>query len=286
MDHKYVRYVAYNAPEAALLQEVEQFVSEMERNLGIASGVSIDHSLNSMPDMESLFIAWSNREIAGVATIFNSTADLGEIAICVRPTFTRHGIGSALLHLGLRTLQEHGVKRRVLICDRKSSSGTHFVLRHARGELFREYTMERSAQVALPEGSRLSIRDARTTDINEMTRICAAAYGDSPTEAGAFIETSMISVNRTGHVGLLDGRLIAICFISEHEEYRSVNTVAVDPPFQGRGHGTEFLAQVLRQLPQDGKPIRLDVDGKNLHAIAVYRRLGFLGIYEIGYHEV
>ena len=110
MDHKYVRYVAYNAPEAALLQEVEQFVSEMERNLGIASGVSIDHSLNSMPDMESLFIAWSNREIAGVATIFNSTADLGEIAICVRPTFTRHGIGSALLHLGLRTLQEHGVR--------------------------------------------------------------------------------------------------------------------------------------------------------------------------------
>lgn len=282
----YEQHVCHTTANNGLLHAVENWAASIEQELGIATCLSHDHSLNRLVDMPSLFIARSGQRIVGVATIFAPDEGRGEIAIAVQPEYTRKGIGTTLLRMASDALASQSVSGRLLICDRKSSDGMHFALHHARRELFREYGMQLDRLPEIPDEPVLSIRLARMDDMPDMVFLCAAAYGDDPDQARTFIEASMISVNRTGYIGCFDDQPVAMCFISEHEHSRSVNTVAVAPQWQRRGFAKEFLLRILHGLPSDGKPVDLDVNSTNDKAFSLYRRLGFEIVSDIGYYEM
>lgn len=279
-------YLALAGAEVEFASHVDALVSLVERELNITSGISTDHGLNAMPGMPSLFLAMCGERLVGVGTIFAPHPATGEIALCVLPGSWRSGIGTRLLDMASKTLDVHGCKNKLLICDRASVSGTHFVLRHARGLKFSEYEMRHSGPMPATDVSEVVVRRASGADIERMAAICAAAFGEEPDVSRAFMETSMISVNRTGYVGLVDGEMLAICFVTEKEETRSLNTLAVHPGKQGKGYGKKFLLHVMRMLPDDDKCLELEVNSMNRPAIALYRRLGFEIVSDIGYHEL
>ena len=286
MGNDLIHYGKLHSPDADILGRLETFISRVEQELDIVTALSTDHTLNAKPQMPSLFLAKQEKRIVGVATIFAAHPSTGEFALCVLPGLWRRGIGSTRLGKALEVLSQHDIKKRLLICDRKSISGTHFALRHAQNFLFSEFGMRHEAPATGIDVAGLEVRPARVSDVAQMTRICAAAFAEDEQVSGAFIGTSMISVNRTGYIGSVEGTPVAICFVTDSEESRSLNTIAVDPVWQGKGYAKKFLLQIMRLIPDDGKRLELDVNSKNEVAIALYRRLGFEIVSDIGYYEV
>ncbi len=279
-------FVSYGSPTADVLQEIETLVESVEGGAGIVSAISFDHVLNHDKEMDCYFLAYAGSLLVGVATVFAPKADEGEIALCVHADHRGCGIGSALLGKAVEVLDRHRVASRILICDAKSLSGASFVRTHATTELFSEYTMELAHGLPPYVEGDVTVRVATDADVPRMAEICAAAYADPLAEARQFIETSMIAVQREGYVGSVGADLVAVCFISTSANARSVNTVSVDPRFQGCGYGREFLTKILHAQPHDGLKVVLDVNSANANAFRLYVRLGFEIESDIRYYRV
>jgi ribosomal-protein-alanine N-acetyltransferase len=113
--------------------------------------------------------------------------------------------------------------------------------------------------------------------------------GDSPWPAEAFRTEILASHNH--YFAVRDGEtLIGYAGISvlgpaDHPECE-IHTIAVDPEFQGRGHGRELLEALLDIADARHAAVFLEVRTDNDTAIDMYRRNGFeqIGIRK-GYYR-
>ena len=286
MQREVVQYQQFVELEAPMLQKVMDFKESIETSEGFVSALSFDESLNYHPNLRSYTVCLVHDRIVGVATIFAPQSSEGEIAVCVAPEYRRMGIGRALVATMLEELGLHGVGKAILICDVKSSSGQAFIKALGANEVFHEYAMQLGMLVASEGGNGLSIRVATSEDVTVMAHICAAAYHEEFAASLAFVDACMIAVQRTGYVGEITGDIVAMCFVSDHPDAISINTVAVDPQFQQKGIGATFLSRILEACITKGKVITLDVNSSNVKALSLYKKLGFYVTSDIGYYEV
>lgn len=78
-------------------------------------------------------------------------------------------------------------------------------------------------------------------------------------------------------VGCVDARLVATAMAGYDGHRGWVNYLAVAPDQWGRGYGRSMMAEVERQLTAAGCPkLNLQVRTGNSHALAFYRRLGYM----------
>lgn len=102
--------------------------------------------------------------------------------------------------------------------------------------------------------------------------------GDSPWPAAAFRTEIFASHNH--YFAVRDGEtLIGYAGISvlgptDHPECE-IHTIAVDPAYQGRGHGRELLSALLEIADAHHAEVFLEVRTDNGSAINMYRRNGF-----------
>lgn len=102
--------------------------------------------------------------------------------------------------------------------------------------------------------------------------------GDSPWPAEAFRTEILAPHNH--YFAVRDGEtLIGYAGISvlgptDHRECE-IHTIAVDPAYQGRGHGRELLEAMLEIADRHRAEVFLEVRTDNDTAISMYRRNGF-----------
>ena len=113
--------------------------------------------------------------------------------------------------------------------------------------------------------------------------------GDSPWPAEAF--RSEILAPHNHYFAVRDGEtLIGYAGISvlglDGDLECEIHTIAVDPEFQGRGHGRALLATLLEIADSRKAPVFLEVRTDNETAINLYRRNGFdeIGVRR-GYYQ-
>jgi [ribosomal protein S18]-alanine N-acetyltransferase len=118
-----------------------------------------------------------------------------------------------------------------------------------------------------------------TRDAARCARIEALLFeGDSPWPAEAF--RSEILVPHNHYFAIRDGEtLIGYAGISvlgpADDPECEIHTIAVDPQFQGQGHGRTLLAALLDIADTRHAPVFLEVRTDNETAINLYRRNGF-----------
>jgi ribosomal protein S18 acetylase RimI-like enzyme len=272
--------------EDMMVERLFALKESVESSDGIDSCIDLDSRLNFSDGLHSLMVASSNGEVVGIASIFAPRREEGEIAVCVDLPFRRKGVGTSLVHLALDELRTHRVEKALLVCDERSQGGKRFVEACNGVPLFHEYGMRLTAHVpgVVPEG--FSVRLAEYGDGGKMAAICSSAYGDEYASSLAFINTSMDAVGRRGYVGLLHGRIVGMCFVGFHSDVLSLNTVAVDPAFQGMGLGKALISQVIELVSSPRLSLVLDVDSTNSKAFGLYRALGFSVEKDIAYYGV
>jgi len=111
-------------------------------------------------------------------------------------------------------------------------------------------------------------------------------YDSKPTladEAALFgdVWKSVLTGDLVATVGESDGKLIGVCTIHRkgpHREERHAGILAmmVHPDWRGRGLGGRLLSRALHQCEGKFEIVQLTVMEKNVRALALYRKLGFV----------
>ena len=117
------------------------------------------------------------------------------------------------------------------------------------------------------------IRKMKIPDLDEVIKIEKIVFPDPWSRKSFQFE---IIVNKYSHplVLAVDNKLIGYAVIWKIFEEFHIANIAIDPNFQGKGWGTYFLTEILKQVT-DQKYCLLEVRENNLTAIHIYKKLGF-----------
>jgi ribosomal-protein-alanine N-acetyltransferase len=111
------------------------------------------------------------------------------------------------------------------------------------------------------------------SDLDEVIKIEKTVFPD-PWSLKSF--QFELLANKYSHplVLIVDNNLIGYAVIWKIFEEFHIANIAIDPDFQGKGWGTYFLAEILKQAAKQ-KYCLLEVRENNPAAIHIYEKLGF-----------
>ena len=227
-------------------------------------------------------VAMKGREVVGLAE--SSLRDGGPqlcrfVEILVHPSHRRRGLGTALL----RAVSDQGPSAEPLLIESLLrpawAAGLGFVARLGFAVTETEIIMRCPVLRPITEGP-AGLTIARTgagLDAGRVAEIHDAAYRD---EAGFVPMTGQETLDSLEDAHLwtvrLAGQVVAFAIIEPHEDLTWLESLAVDPPHQGRGIGGVLAT---RALLGDGlgvaRPAGLNVSASNAPARKLYARLGF-----------
>ncbi len=124
-----------------------------------------------------------------------------------------------------------------------------------------------------------AIDDARPGDATQLAAVHAASFASdwSEEEIGAFLRDPNVFCLVARRANVFGTKSpIGFVLVRMAADEAEILTVAVAPPHRGRGLGRQLVETALRRLY--GERIAacfLEVDGGNVAALALYRRLGF-----------
>jgi predicted N-acetyltransferase YhbS len=142
------------------------------------------------------------------------------------------------------------------------------------------------AQATSAKADRITLREAKPSDADELARICFEAFGgihdyhrfqrDFPTlEAAAGMLGLWIPHPKVwGVVAEIDGRIVGSNFLDERDPIPGVGPITVDPEGQNAGVGRRLMEAVIER-GKDAPSIRLVQDAFHMRSLSLYASLGF-----------
>ncbi|WP_293783459.1 mycothiol synthase [uncultured Aeromicrobium sp.] len=219
---------------------------------------------------------WRVHEVSDVSAAL-AVVD-SPVELVVHPRHRRQGHGGAVLDrliaAGERKFWSHGdlpAARALAVSRGLVVSRTLLVLRLA---------LATAPDVPRPPG--VTLRSFEEGDVDAIIDVNARAFACHP-EQGA-MDRADFDRRRAQEwfdpAGLFvaerDGRIVGFHWTKVENGLGEVYVVGVDPDAHGGGLGTALTARGLRHLWDEGvRTVDLYVEGDNLPALAVYRRLGF-----------
>lgn len=133
----------------------------------------------------------------------------------------------------------------------------------------------------VPDG--ITIRTFDPADIDAVVAVNGRAFVDHP-EQGAMDRADVVTRMASDwfdpegfFIAERDGEVVGFHWTKVEGDVGEVYVVGIDPGAQGGGLGTALTARGLRHLHEQGLAVvDLYVEGDNVPALTVYRRLGFV----------
>jgi ribosomal protein S18 acetylase RimI-like enzyme len=196
-----------------------------------------------------------------------------ELAGMVDPAARRAGIGTALVDAAAEIGRERGRARALLVTPRTTSAGAAFAAARGARLAHSEHFMSLdAAPTGPPPPPTVSLRPAVATDLDDLRRILATAFGDAP---GSVTIPADGTSERTLMVEQA-GAVVGTVRIAREGSTSGIYGLAVDPARQGEGIGREVLDRAGREEFAAGADrVTLEVAVDNDRALGLYRSVGF-----------
>jgi len=81
---------------------------------------------------------------------------------------------------------------------------------------------------------------------------------------------------------LLEGKPVGRLYFNRGEKEYRILVITLAPEHRGRGIGGNLIKSILREASEAGKPVRIQVAWYNQSARALYERIGFRVVEDVG----
>ncbi len=226
----------------------------------------------------------------GALVGFCSLDEGGDIEVCgmVHPAYRRRGIGRALLDAARSEARARG-KSSILLIGEDGSPGARALAASVDAPReFAEHHMELHGPGPQPPAApRVEMRRATLDDIDALTEITAAAFGDPEDFVRSRITADLPDPNQRFYVGWFEGRPVGSLKVYTHGPGAGIYAFGVRPADRGKGLGRAILTETIRLLQADGRdPMTLEVETENTPAVNLYLSCGFQTTTTYGYYRV
>src|SRR5437588_3233271 len=202
--------------------------------------------LRSRPGNETNDFAWYDAgKLVGLLALDDMGSEEKEMTGMVHPDYRRRGIFSALLAAAKEEAKLRGIKRLVLICERFSRSGQAFVAAIGAQYDFSEHKMVlQTFNERGPYPEQLHLHKAEPADVDAITRIISASFGQSEEGARRHIMESMHSPYSQYYAGRLGSEPIGCLNLFAGDKEFAIYGFGILPQYRRHGFGRQMLEQL------------------------------------------
>jgi ribosomal protein S18 acetylase RimI-like enzyme len=227
------------------------------------------------------FLWHESGRLLGFAGLYGFGGDTVEITGLVDPRARRRGIATALLDAALAAASAQGYKRALLVVPRNSEAGRELARGRGADLEHSEHALALlEPSLPRPADPRIAVRRGVAGDVDGVSALLTAAFGEPPTHVAALMNGSTL-------VAELGGELVGTLRVDRDADKAAIYAFAVEPACQGRGIGRDVLSRVCRRLWSEGVTrIGLEVAVENDRALGLYVSLGFSPIATEDYYEL
>lgn len=233
------------------------------------------HLLGLKRDTENTVLYYQDEKLTGLLCVYFFYEQACEISLMVAPKQRNQGISCLLLQAILPLLQAKGIT--TLFFSSATSYGDKWL--PAKGFTYQqsEYHMERNSyETRLIANPSLHFRKATMTDLDVLFQLDNACF---PKENTNMQERLTYILNNPDYTILLasyNQLVVGKAHIHWREENTLLSDIAIFPIHQGKGFGSELLANSINHALNLGKiKLALDVETSNKNALNLYLRHGF-----------
>lgn len=235
------------------------------------------------------FLYYEDNKLVGYISMDGSGRER-ELTGIVHPAYRRLGICRTLLDAVKDECKRESVARIFLVCEHASNSGQAFLQAiGARHSLSEHEMVLANFQPRYAFDDRLIFRQAEDDDMErilacfeeegELIRPLLIARWQDPSVQFYIATFGEESVGCKEPVGTLR--------VYDWEDTFGIYGFVVISAYRGRGYGRQMLEELIPLLcARSSKPIMLEVDVTNTHALGLYQSCGFQIKTTYGYYEV
>lgn len=214
-------------------------------------------------------------KLIGLLSVYFFYEDACEVSLLIAPEHRKQGLAYKLLHTILPLMQLKDIESLIF------SSSTSFCNKWlpARGFSYQqsEYHMERNTyETRLINNPSLTLRKATAADLAILFALDAACFPKQPVNMLERFNYLLEHPDYSILLALHNDTIVGKAHIHWREENILLSDIAVSPIYQGKGFGSELIANCINLILAQGKThIALDVETSNQNALNLYERHGF-----------
>jgi Acetyltransferases len=235
------------------------------------------------------FIAYEAEQPVSFIHLFLPTAREAELTAMTLPERRGQGYFSALLFSVEAELNKYTIPDLLFVTDQVLTDQNKEMLEHLGAFYdFSEYVMMIGRRSWLDQTSDngLTAVKAEYRDLEALTRTSVAIFDDRPEDARSLEEKTLLSRQRESFKALYNGKIIGMGHINYDEKEPGIFGLGIRPEYQQKGFGRRFLSLLLNQLFKRGaSQVKLEVGSKNIHALNLYRNIGFETVSGYDYYR-
>lgn len=209
-----------------------------------------------------------------------------KIELCgmVAPGYRRRGIFSLLFSDAIRTAKERKCSTILLNAPANSHSAKGFFQSIPCIYSFSEYQMKWE-ETKLLNSEGVTLRAATPEDSEIEIQLDIECFGFTQEEARRF--NNQVKQEHVTQFYMIEtaGKSVGKIRLSYFNDQAWIFGFAVFPEFQGKGIGRKSLTQVVMKAHNRRKPIYLEVEAKNTHALRLYESCGFKTFHSQDYYD-
>ncbi|MCQ2009130.1 MAG: GNAT family N-acetyltransferase [Sporolactobacillus sp.] len=274
-----------NAEIKKEIRQLEQFCSQVD---GVQYETNLDGTLNFHKEMKYTFLCYENHKLIAFLHVFAPMRSEAEISGLTSPDCREKGYFTALL---LRTIEELNAFQiaDVLFVSQSSYPNNQVIDHFGACYEFSEHVMSlerKNHMIQIPEQP-LSLTYQRIEHMEQLIEVSVNSFHDSREEARRLIEMALMSANRQGYMAVFDDQIIGICFARFEGSEAFLFGLGIQTEYQGKGFGGSFLNRILSELFSGTvTKVKLEVESRNVHAMHLYTKTGFVSDNTVDYYRV
>lgn len=233
------------------------------------------HYLSQKRSSPCNILYYQQNQLIGFLSLFFFYKDACEIALMVAPAHRRDGIASRLIKECLSLIKTQPIN--TLIFSAPSELNTHWLSIKGFHHCGSEYQMQRLQGAPLMvQNDSLILRLAILEDIEALCAIDRLCFQTQQSNLEGRFHELLNSQSHRLFLALKDGNPIGKAHVSFQQETNQLSDIGIIPSLQGQGYGSLLISHCINFAQSaNKKPVSLDVETTNQHALKLYTQLGF-----------